>query len=155
MVLIFSSNSPATISSGRRSAAGSWRPYVCNQVERACFRSSVRGIVRGRFAGSFIYDSRDSKYDLHQLVCFRYTPESVTIVIQTVYASSYCSWVFVGRIFLFSTTFPNIEDTRETPVPDRSRVHIARVIVRRQSGPSYLWRSRRRAVTWRGRLFFR
>jgi hypothetical protein len=34
-------------------------------IKRPCFRSFVRGAVRGWFEGSFINGSWDSKYDLH------------------------------------------------------------------------------------------
>ena len=53
------------ISSGRRSAHGSRRLHACNQVE---FRSLVRGTFHGRYEGTFIGGSRDSKYDLHRHV---------------------------------------------------------------------------------------
>jgi hypothetical protein len=54
------------ISFGWWSVVGSSRLHACNQVERSCFQSSVRGTVCGRFAGSFINGSRDSKYNLHR-----------------------------------------------------------------------------------------
>jgi hypothetical protein len=41
---------------------------LANQLERPCFRSSVRGTIHGWYEGSFIDGSRDSKYDLHRHV---------------------------------------------------------------------------------------
>ena len=97
------------VSFGWWSIVGSWRIHACNQVERSCFWYFVQGTIHGRYEGSFIDGTRDSKYDLHR---------HVTLPLQLCDGNNrdlnlLCIFIlFLGvrrAIFLFSTMFPNMK----------------------------------------------
>ena len=102
------------ISSGRWSAAGSWRPEACK-----LWRGRAFGLP---FKGSFMNGLRDFKYDLHQLIFFRCYSELVMIRSKLPFSG------LVDRrmIFLFSTMFLNsgIMSGSMSRCSFRSRSHV-------------------------------